>query len=301
MNTEEVKNKIIEQDSNDLEFNKQKQELLKEMENSKIKILDIEQSLLKIANNKGSICRFGDGELDIILGKDLGFQKTNPKLAKMLAEILKEKQDFCNVGIPDAINNYDNITEDSIKFWVKNMARTRNIWLEYLHEDMEYCTANLTRLYIRYKDKSNCGKYFAMLKNIWQDRNVIICEGEQTRVGVGNNLLDNCKSVTRILCPSENAFDKYEEILETLKKEDKESLFLIALGPTATILSYNLAKCGYQALDIGHFDIEYEWYLRGASKKEKIENKYTNEVVGGNSIADINNERYNNQIKKVIK
>ena len=83
--------------------------------------------------------------------------------------------------------------------------------------------------------------------------------------------------------------------------ENKDSLILIALGPTATLLSYNLAKEGYQALDIGHFDIEYEWFLRGASKKEKIENKYTNEVEGGNSIDDIHNERYNNQIKKVIK
>ena len=173
--------------------------------------------------------------------------------------------------------------------------------MKYLHEDMEYCTTNLTRLYIRYKDKSNCGKYFSMLKNIWQDRNVVICEGEQTRVGIGNDLLDNCKSVTRILCPSENAFDKYEQILETLQKEDKESLILIALGPTATLLSYNLAKQGYQALDIGHFDIEYEWYLRGVNQKEKIDTKYTNEVVGGNFIVDIHNEKYAKQIKKIIK
>lgn len=283
------------------EENQQKQELLNEMKNSKLKILNIEQSLNKIINNKLSICRFGDGELDIILGGKIGFQEYNEKLAVMLEEILKEKQEFCLVGVPDAINNFDNITKESEEFWTKNMIRTRKIWLKYLHEDMEYCTANLTRLYIRYQDKSNCGKYFSMLKSIWKDRNVVICEGEQTRVGVGNDILEECKSVTRIICPSENAFNKYEEILETLKKEDKDTLILIALGPTATILSYNLAKEGYQALDIGHFDIEYEWYLRGVSVKEKIENKYTNEVKGGNLIVDINNEKYNKQIKKIIK
>jgi len=283
------------------EENKQKQELLEQMKNSKLKILNIEQSLNKIINNKASICRFGDGELDIILGGKIGFQKYDKKLAQMLEQILKEKQDFCLIGVPDAINNFDNITEESEEFWSKNMIRTRNIWLKYLHEDMEYCTANLTRLYIRYKDKSKCGKYFSMLKSIWKNRNVVICEGEQTRVGVGNDILEECKSVTRIICPSENAFDKYEEILETLKKEDKDTLIIIALGPTATVLSYYLAKEGYQALDIGHFDIEYEWYLRGVSVKEKIENKYTNEVKGGNLIVDINNEKYNKQIKKIIK
>lgn len=284
-----------------VENNIQKKELLEKMKKSKIKILNIEDSLKKVKETNSSICRFGDGELDIILGKDLGFQKYNAELATMLENILKEKQNFCLVGIPDTINNFDNITEESENFWTENMLRTRDIWLKYLHEDMEYCSANLTRLYIRYKDKTNCGKYFSMLKDLWQDRDVVICEGEHSRVGVGNNLLDNCKSVTRILCPSENAFNKYNEILKVLKEEKKDSLILIALGPTATLLSYYLAKQGYQALDIGHFDIEYEWYLRGSNKKEKIENKYTNEVIGGNSINDIYNEKYNSQIKKIIK
>ena len=53
----------------------------------------------------------------------------------------------------------------------------------------------------------------------------------------------------------------------------KNKLILIALGPTATVLSYDLNKLGYQAIDIGHADIEYEWYLRKAKKKIPIKNK----------------------------
>ena len=48
-------------------------------------------------------------------------------------------------------------------------------------------------------------------------------------------------------------------------------MIIIALGPTATVLAYDLAKEGYQALDMGHFDIEYEWYLRNATKKQLLE------------------------------
>jgi len=284
-----------------LEAKKTKEELLKEMANSKIKILGIEDSLNKIKNEKKSICRFGDGELDIILGGKIGFQEPNSKLAKILEDILTTNQDFCLVGVPDAINNFDNITEESEEFWTENMLRVRDIWLKYLNEEMTYCTANITRLYIRYKDKSDCGKHFAMLKEIWKNRNVVICEGEKTRAGVGNDMLAECKSVKRIICPSENAFNKYAQILETLKKEDKDTLILIALGPTATILAYNLAKEGYQALDVGHFDIEYEWYKRKATKKEKIAHKYTNEVAGGNETAKIEDEEYLKQIKTVIK
>lgn len=278
------------------------QKLVNYMKKSPIQILGIEDSLMKLKSEKKSICRFGDGEMFIILGKKgIGYQRYTPELSKKLKSILIQKQDFCFVGVPDAINTFDNITDESKTFWINNMYEYRNNWIELLNSEMQYLTANITRLYIRYKDKSNCGKYFDLLKSIWKDRDVVICEGEQTRMGVGNDLLDNCKSIKRIICPAENAFDKYDQILERLKKEDKNSLFLIALGPTATILAFEMAKSGYQALDIGHFDIEYEWYLRQVSKKEKIENKYTNEVEGGSSNEHFVNEMYNKQIIEIIK
>ena len=200
------------------------------------------------------------------------------------------------IGIPDVINEFNNLTEESEIFWTKNMARTRKTWLKYINEDMEYVTSNLTRLYIRYKDRSNTGKYFSMLKQIWKNRDVVICEGAQTRVGVGNDLLSKCKSVRRIICPSENAFSKYDEILTRLKQESKDTLILFALGPTATVLAYDLAKEGYQALDMGHFDIEYEWYKRNAKKQEKIANKYTNEVLNGNITINVYDKKYLSEI-----
>lgn len=278
-----------------------KERLLKDMKESKIQILGVEDSLKKLVEERKSICRFGDGELDIILGKDLKFQKTDPKLVKMLEKVLMTKQDHCFIGVPDAINTFENITDDSIKFWTENMLRVRDIWLKYLRTDTQYLTANVTRLYIRYKDKSKSAKNFATLKSIWKDKDVVICEGQQTRIGVGNDILDECKSVKRIICPSENAFEKYEIILEEMKKVDKSSLILIALGPTATLLAFELSKMGYQALDVGHFDIEYEWFLRRCEKKQKIENKYTNEVEGGNMTQNVEDENYLKQIKITIK
>ena len=72
-------------------------------------------------------------------------------------------------------------------------------------------------------------------------------------------------------------------------------LFLIALGPTATVLAYDLFKAGYQAIDIGHVDIEYEWWRMGARCKVKLERKYVNEAPNGNLVADAG-EEYNKQI-----
>jgi len=75
-------------------------------------------------------------------------------------------------------------------------------------------------------------------------------------------------SLQRIICPDENSFDVYNKIYEEAVKIDKSKLFLISLGSTATILDFDLYKIGYQAVDIGHVDIEYEWYLRKATTKD---------------------------------
>jgi hypothetical protein len=72
------------------------------------------------------------------------------------------------------------------------------------------------------------------------------------------------------------------------------------MGPTAKPLCYELALKGYQAIDIGNLDVEYEWYLRGATTKIKIPGKYTSEAKGGRIVAEINDENYQAQIIKKI-
>ena len=85
------------------------------------------------------------------------------------------------------------------------------------------------------------------------------------------------------------------------KKVSKDKLIFLALGPTATVLAYDLYKLGYQAIDIGHVDIEYEWFLRKATKKIKIDNKYVTEVADGRTnIQDVKDEKYESEIIATI-
>ena len=50
-------------------------------------------------------------------------------------------------------------------------------------------------------------------------------------------------------------------------------LVLISLGPAATVLAFDLARKGIQALDIGQLDTEYEWFLRGVTQRVEIPGK----------------------------
>ncbi|WP_226963336.1 GT-D fold domain-containing glycosyltransferase [Sutterella seckii] len=73
---------------------------------------------------------------------------------------------------------------------------------------------------------------------------------------------------------------------------------LISLGPAAKIISLELIKNGFRVLDVGHLDIEYEWFLRNATTKISIPNKYVNENEKHPYIVnnDINKKIYQSQI-----
>ena len=72
---------------------------------------------------------------------------------------------------------------------------------------------------------------------------------------------------------------------------------MISLGPTATVLSYELCKLGFQSIDIGHLDQQYELYLRNVTEVIKLPNKYVNEIADGSkNISPVKDKKYYKQI-----
>jgi hypothetical protein len=51
-----------------------------------------------------------------------------------------------------------------------------------------------------------------------------------------------------------------------------------------------------QALDIGHIDIEYEWFLQGADRKTAVAGKATQESHEPTNIDDAQDQNYLSQI-----
>ena len=50
----------------------------------------------------------------------------------------------------------------------------------------------------------------------------------------------------------------------------KEKLVIAILGPTATLLAWDLSQCGYQALDFGHIAKDYNSFMK--KDPQNIEN-----------------------------
>lgn len=263
------------------------------------KIASPDETIDKLVNDKCSIARFGDGEFDMICGVGMKYQKYNKDLAKRLKQVLDSNEEGLLIGINNVIDlKYSEKYNDfANNFWKGWLHDNKFKLLKLLSKNKQYYSSNITRFYIDYKDKSGVGEYVKNLRRIWDNQDVVIVEGEYSRLGVGNDLFDNMKSIQRIICPSENAFEVYDKIFNEILKVDKNKMIMLALGPTATVLAYDLYKAGYRAIDIGHVDIEYEWFLRKATEKIKIETKYVTEVKNGeNDIQDIKDEKYEKEI-----
>lgn len=259
-----------------------------------------EETLQELIKTEKSIARFGDGEFNLIFGEGLPFQDFSEKLRIKLQEVLTNPDENLLVGIPDVFKTLKRFKKGAADYWRKTVVAYRERIYGVLNMGKQYFDAEITRPYMDLADKSQVGEYFNEFKKVWNDKNVVFVEGKMSRLGVGNDLFDNCKSIKRIICPTRNAFEAYDRILEACAKLPKETLFIIALGPTATVLASDLSKLGYRALDLGHIDVEYEWFLLKATKKVAIKNKYVNEAKKGRINSDLNDENYLSEIIETV-
>lgn len=270
-----------------------------------IKVMSAEETITYIKEHNCSIARYGDGELQIMLQMgEPNFQNGSYELAVGLRGGFESACPNLLICMPSSLVSTHGLHEGGKKFWrgwaIKYQQKAVTVIREFLDKSYRFGDANISRPYSPYKSTRKAEKLFPMLKSLWNDRDILFVEGEKTRLGVGNDLFDNAKSIKRILCPAENAFDVYDRILETVKSAWQGELVILALGPTATVLVSDLSKLGIQALDLGHIDIQYEWFLAG-EKFVPVKGKYTNETLDGRQVGSCEDEEYLSQIVAEVK
>jgi glycosyltransferase family protein len=244
------------------------------------KVFSIDESLDIIINSNKSVARFGDGELHMLNNKgSIGFQDNNFLLSQKLKEVISSDDEKCFVCLPKSLESLDGFNVNAYRFWKFCMVLHYKNYKSFLNFDKKYLNSFITRPYIDYSDKRKSANYFNKIREIWRDKKILIVEGKNTRLGCNNDLFKNAKDLKRVITLDRNAFSVYDKIYSYIKDNSKEyELVLIALGPTATVLAFELSKLDIRAIDIGHVDIEYEWFLRGVDEKVAIEGKFVNEV-----------------------
>ena len=206
-------------------------------------VMSYDECVSYILSNRASITRFGDGELAVIYGHTLGFQEKNAELAIRLRQVLESEVENLLICLPDVFQKLERYNQVEQNFWNSHHYFNRRRWLKSVKSGKSYGNT----FYSMEFNQTLAAYRIALLKQIWENRDVVFIEGKDTKMGVGNDLFTNAKSIRRVLCPSKDAFAKYDEIIAGV-------------------------------LEIPS-NIEYEWYRMGVTQKIPITGKFSNEAM----------------------
>lgn len=236
-----------------------------------VRVYSMDETLDELLHSDKSLVRFGDGEIVMMKGKSLKLQQASPELAEGLKRMLRYEHENLMVTVQGIFDGVEMYHKKSRQFWKDHLLFCRKTYEKYCNPNRIYYTTFVSRCYYYAQDRSNCGRWFAKIRKIWENKDVVVVEGTRTHNGVGNDLLDTAASVERIICPPRDAYGAIPRILEACEVYGKDRLFLLSVGVAAKFLALELFQKGYRVLDIGHMDMEYEWYVRQVPDKCKIE------------------------------
>lgn len=254
----------------DLILNNLKYEVYDEIQHLRIPtIQSVEDSIRTlVTNQKASLCRFGDGEIQLLKGNHIPLQTASPKLSARFREILASKQDNVLIAFPRLLYaSKQNIVPYARRFWRENGQAFRDELEQYIDFNHTYYAAELT-LASNLFESYDVNAYFEKIAKIWQDQAITIVCGETVFQHIEYNIFDVAKSVDYVLAPSLNAFDVYDTLLERCRAIPQHHVIILILGPTAKVLAYDLAQQGFRALDLGHIAKSYDWYRKEKSAKD---------------------------------
>lgn len=226
-----------------------------------LSILSPRQTIDKLLETERSFCRFGDGEIAVIQGEGIAFQKADRELGRRLLEILQSEDADILVGINyfylnpvEGVNgftqNFLNCLQMQRKFLIKNCSKKR-----------VYIDAAITQMYQNY-DEYDFDTHFDKLQKLFEGKKITLICGESVLNDIKYNALAVCADVEYIYGPPRDAYDQHDKLLKKALETDRERILCVILGPAAKVLVYDLYKNGRIAWDIGHYLKDYDSYMR---------------------------------------
>lgn len=270
----------------------------RKLKNQRLNVMSIDETIDELIDKQCSLIRFGDGELNLIGGNSITFQDYDKSLADQLMQVIAMDHDKILVCIPDIFGELNMYTVRSQKFWKEHLLFYRKKYYKYCRKDYVYGNAFISRCYYMIDDKEKCKTWFEKIRKVWENKKIVVVEGDVSRNGLENDLFNNVMSLERIICPSKNAYYVYEKIRTICHSYTKDTLFLLSIGAVSKILVKDLVDNGYRAIDIGNLDMEYYWFCEKVDyKKHPPKRNYTVDN------ADQNEDflKYLSEIKFVVK
>lgn len=242
----------------------------KEKHRYMLDVLNYDKTIDLLLNQPKSFCRFGDGEIEIMMGNNIPFQKYNEELKNIMLKILESNNENLYVGINyNYFHSIDNFNETSKNFYLLYAKKYRDFLLKHCNKNRKYIAAGFTQLYMGLSN-FNYNIYFEKARLLFKNRELVIFAGDGVLNKLKYDIFELAKSKEYIKAPNINAFSEFDNLLnKALEYPPDKKTFVFILGPCAKALVYKLAEKGYMAWDIGHLAKDYDAYMRGIDKTEK--------------------------------
>lgn len=137
-------------------------------------ILNADETRNEIFTTNKNIARFGDGEIMVMNGDDIGFQKADKTLTMRLREIFTNPHSNLMIGInrryyyPNPMAEIIEQTNEVCKnFELYAVPKMRQILTKYINYDIKYCEASTGKMVGGGGNPSKCGVIFSEIKSLF--------------------------------------------------------------------------------------------------------------------------------------
>ncbi len=197
-----------------------------------------------------SIIRIGDGEISLLHGRSIHYQRYIKALASGLRTAITDHSPTCPyvLSIPIFVNYTNkelNKTRGKLSCWLPLKVEFRRIF----NKQAGYADAH----FFYYRDKM-----ISFFKEFIEQKPVIFISNPETNASIKNRIHYPAHFIDT---PSENSFesisDIYTQIDSIINQNPRDKYILVvSTGPTSKIIAHDYALRGYQSFDVG-FGLKY--------------------------------------------
>ncbi len=227
------------------------------------KIKNDMETIHELVNTNKSIIRFGNGEINLMLGEDSLFEPANDFIKNTFKEIFYNNDEDLLTGTRYdmfRINTnfmHSNINTFRLQYFLTHYEKMKELY----NYNKTYYSACFVYPYNIYEEW-DLDEQFDEMRKIWSCKNITVIAGSRVFKNIKYNVFDNAHSISYIYGPNMNALQKYDELKEKIFNVSKDNILIFALGPCGKILAYNAYKSGYRVLDMGHLIKNYDFYKK---------------------------------------
>lgn len=206
-----------------------------------------QQELIDRLRRGRSLIRLGDGEINFLIGRGNPYQKYDARIETMLREIIRsysaDSPYLLAVSQPISLPNFELKQLGRFKVWQPFKVMFRFIF----PRDVGYADTHQF-----YYDRF----FESIVAPVFKDRKVVLITRKETIEKQLRNPALPWRDIVGVEAPIGDALDGYE----TLKRKTTDAIeglsptdtvLFFAVGPVGKYLMYELAKNGWQCVDIG--------------------------------------------------